>query len=159
MGICTDKRATRQIIRNPDRTDELEEYWDKYKFRQDTPGLDGTLDSPLSFKDPSTPQKVNGTTGHKRRLSDTTAVLRSSHVLASDHPALSLSDLIATFGPLIFPLYKSALLRKRILILREPPVQSTCDFGAFSCDAGAQIQMLTQLKYMVCRFLHQFRKL
>jgi hypothetical protein len=39
-----------------------------------------------------------------------------------------LSALIDFFGPLIFPLYKAALLRKRILIMHEAPVELACNF-------------------------------
>ena len=34
-----------------------------------------------------------------------------------------------TFGPLIFPLYKTALLRKRILLVAQAPVELACNFG------------------------------
>jgi len=38
-------------------------------------------------------------------------------------------DLIATFGPLIFVLYRAALCRQRILFLAPVPVERTCHFG------------------------------
>ena len=49
--------------------------------------------------------------------------------LSPSHPALSLPTLIDTFGPLIYPLYKAALLRKRTLIVHEAPVEQACNFG------------------------------
>ena len=36
--------------------------------------------------------------------------------------------LLDTFGPLIFPLYRASLLRKRILLMGSPPVQRNCNF-------------------------------
>ena len=48
--------------------------------------------------------------------------------LSPYHPALTLPTLIDSFGPLIFPLYKAALLRKRILLMHEAPVQLACNF-------------------------------
>jgi hypothetical protein len=33
------------------------------------------------------------------------------------------------FGPLIFPLYRAALLRKRILIVTDTPVEFACNLG------------------------------
>lgn len=44
------------------------------------------------------------------------------------HPALALPELLTVFGPLIFPLSRAALLRKRILILGEAPVELMCNF-------------------------------
>jgi hypothetical protein len=34
-----------------------------------------------------------------------------------------------SFGPLIFPLYRAALLRKRILFMGEAPVHGACNYG------------------------------
>lgn len=54
------------------------------------------------------------------------------HRLSPYHPAWSLTKLLDRFGPLIFPVYRAALLRKRILISCHVPVREICDFGA-SC--------------------------
>ena len=48
--------------------------------------------------------------------------------LSSHHPALALPTSIFTFGPLLFPLYKAALLRKRILLMHQAPVELACNF-------------------------------
>lgn len=119
----------RQIITHPSRTNLLEEYWEKFRIREESAGLDGSLESPPGFEDHQTPQKHKDTPNRKRASSDATALSRPHQGLGTYHPALSLPELVTTFGPLIFPLYKSALLRKRILILGEPPVQTSCDFG------------------------------
>lgn len=54
--------------------------------------------------------------------------LLPSHELSNLHPVLSLHDLISFFGPLIFPLFRAALARKRILIVSTAPVQRACHF-------------------------------
>ena len=46
----------------------------------------------------------------------------------NSHPANSLSLLFDSVGPLIFQLYRQSLLRKRILLLRKPPLHHLCDF-------------------------------
>src|SRR5579871_4343542 len=45
---------------------------------------------------------------------------------------MSFPDLIATFGPLVFLLYRAALRRKRILFLAPVPVERACHFGIHS---------------------------
>jgi hypothetical protein len=77
-----------------------------------------------------------------RAVSDATALLTLKHVLAAYHPALSLPDLVDTFGPLIFPLYRAALLRKRILLVGDPPVELSCNFGTASQFQVARYQSL-----------------
>nr|POF23927.1 ribosome maturation protein sdo1 [Quercus suber] len=47
--------------------------------------------------------------------------------LTAHHPARGMLQLIDTFGPLLFPLHRAALLRKRILLLGSPPVRVSCD--------------------------------
>nr|POF03441.1 protein lchn [Quercus suber] len=47
--------------------------------------------------------------------------------LTAHHPARGMLDLMDTFGPLLFPLHRATLLRKRILLLGSPPVRSSCE--------------------------------
>jgi hypothetical protein len=49
--------------------------------------------------------------------------------LPSYHPALATADYLDLFGPLIFPLHRAALLRKRILIIATAPIKQACEFG------------------------------
>ncbi|ERS97232.1 hypothetical protein HMPREF1624_06563 [Sporothrix schenckii ATCC 58251] len=64
-----------------------------------------------------------------RSVSDGTALLLPpGHRLSPHHPAWSLTTLLDTFGPLIFPIYRAALLRKRILISTHAPVRETNNF-------------------------------
>jgi hypothetical protein len=73
--------------------------------------------------------KANGGPHRNRATSDATPLSSSPQTLSPYHPALSLPEFITTFGPLVFPLYRAALLRKRILIVGEAPVQMPCNFG------------------------------
>lgn len=120
---------------DPDLT-LLEEYWDLNRL-QDGKGstrFDSILDSPSSLVFKPTPSGPFQSGGHTRNrsVSDGTALIAPGHTLSLYHPAWSLSILLDTFGPLIFPIYRSALLRKRILISCHAPVRQTCDFGNVS---------------------------
>ncbi len=69
--------------------------------------------------------------GHRRKrsASDGAALVPPGHRLSPYHPAWSLTKLLDTFGPLIFPIHRAALLRKRILISTHTPVHEVCNFG------------------------------
>lgn len=62
-------------------------------------------------------------------MSDATALEMSKPALAPYHPALSLPEFLDSFGPLVFPLYRAALLRKRILLVAEAPIHQACNYG------------------------------
>ena len=64
-----------------------------------------------------------------RSMSTGSAFVPENRALTPHHPALVLPELLEVFGPLIFPLFRAALLRKRILLLTEAPVEKACDFG------------------------------
>lgn len=91
---------------------------------------DSVLDSPSSivFK-PAQTKSGKSRHGRNRSASDGTALLPPGHNLSAYHPAWSLSALLNTFGPLIFPIQRAALLRKRILITTHAPVEEACNFG------------------------------
>ncbi|CAK7204619.1 hypothetical protein SEUCBS139899_007378 [Sporothrix eucalyptigena] len=93
------------------------------------------VDSPLAS--PAAPPGYRpypapfGRAGHTRNrsASDGTALLLPpGHRLSPHHPAWSLTTLLDTFGPLIFPIYRAALLRKRILISTHAPVREVNNF-------------------------------
>ncbi|KAF3913786.1 hypothetical protein ABW21_db0200299 [Orbilia brochopaga] len=63
-----------------------------------------------------------------RSISDATALIYPGQSLSPHHPALSLPDFVLTFGPLIFPLHRAALMRKRILLVSDAPVEKICNF-------------------------------
>lgn len=92
-------------------------------------------DLPLSYR----PNVSNGRPDgqyHSRTITNGTAVTGAPQILSSHHPALSLPNIIKSFGPLIFRLYRAALLRKRILLVGEAPVHQTCDFSEHVASRG-----------------------
>ena len=58
-------------------------------------------------------------------MSDTAP--KNPRTLSQHHPATALPILFKLFGPLVFPLYRAALLRKRILLVGEAPVEVNCN--------------------------------
>ncbi|KAM5487714.1 hypothetical protein McanCB56680_000643 [Microsporum canis] len=113
-----------QLAADPDNTQPLTEYWEKYQLRESEVNSppDSPLDSMSHAKPAPAPAKRR-----QRALSDATALI-SNHILPSYHPALTLPDFLDSFGPLIFPLYRAALLRKRIVFLGDAPVETSCNF-------------------------------
>ncbi|KFY33996.1 hypothetical protein V494_07149 [Pseudogymnoascus sp. VKM F-4513 (FW-928)] len=123
--------AEKLAVETPDLT-LLEEYWESHKL-QDGKGsaqFDSILDSPSSLVFKPQPGRSIQHDGHSRTrsASDGAALMHPGQSLSLYHPAWSLTTLLDTFGPLIFPIYRSALLRKRVLISCHAPVQETCDF-------------------------------
>ncbi|EFR04018.1 hypothetical protein MGYG_07023 [Nannizzia gypsea CBS 118893] len=115
-----------QLATDPDDTQPLSEYWDTHQLR-DSEGS-SPPESPLESMSHTKPASaVPPAKRRQRALSDATALI-SSRTLPSYHPALTLPDFLDTFGPLIFPLYRAALLRKRIVFLGDAPVESSCNF-------------------------------
>lgn len=60
-------------------------------------------------------------------MSTGSVFLPGSRSLTPHHPAARLTDMLQMFGPLIFPIYRAALLRKRILFVTEAPVEFACN--------------------------------
>jgi len=100
-------------------TKMVEEYYDTYHMEE--------VDSPNQT--PSTPRQRRSSKATRHRSgSDATGIIERQ-TLSPYHPALSLPEYVMTFGPLIFPLYRAALTRKRILLITEAPVETPCNFG------------------------------
>ena len=118
----------RQQIRDIDNTERLEEYWEKHRMQDGETSRGPPADSPLSYKASTSSDPPNGR-GLSHVVTDAAALNSSPHALSALHPVLSLTNLVKTFGPLIFRLYRGALLRKRILLVGEAPVHQNCDFG------------------------------
>ncbi|KIX92698.1 uncharacterized protein Z520_11550 [Fonsecaea multimorphosa CBS 102226] len=112
----------RAHIDNPGDVTALEEYWEKYKLRPEEPSSQAPLDSTEEGPAP----RSNGYPKF-RTMSTATTFISPNHALTPHHPALTLIDSIKLFGPLIFPLYRAALLRKRILIVTDAPVEFCCN--------------------------------
>lgn len=105
----------------------LSDYWDSFRIGgPESSAPDSPIDSPLSLR--FRPGDRPG--AHRNRAFSDAIVLENSRpALTPFHPASSLPDFVESFGPLIFPLYRAALLRKRILIMAEAPVQTPCNYG------------------------------
>ncbi|MBE3048906.1 DUF2347 domain-containing protein [Candidatus Bathyarchaeota archaeon] len=108
----------------------LDAYWEQHQAGSDPepgpPGGNTPIASPTVVTRPSRRPK-----GHlrDRTPSDGNVMFPPGHTLSEYHPARSLTALLDTFGPLVFPLHRAALLRKRILISCHAPVHEMCNFG------------------------------
>ncbi|KAL2818331.1 hypothetical protein BJX63DRAFT_419266 [Aspergillus granulosus] len=107
----------------------LTEYWERYELSaNEISGVppDSPLESPLSLR-----LRAHGDRSDHRRsraLSDAIVLETPRPALTPFHPASSLPDFLTHFGPLLFPLYRAALLRKRVLFMAEAPVQIPCNY-------------------------------
>ncbi|KAK3391739.1 hypothetical protein B0T20DRAFT_456172 [Sordaria brevicollis] len=124
------KDIASKLVVDRQQTHLLEDYWAQNGIRDGAhppPLPEAALDSPaLSYKG----GRPGPGKGHSRNrsASDGTVLGSSSHRLSPYHPAWSLTSLLDTFGPLIFPIHRAALLRKRILISTHAPVHEACNF-------------------------------
>lgn len=129
------EELAQELVQDSLQIGPLEKYWELNKARSPQPlhaespaETTGGQSQGIQFK---APRKQNGSKRHHSRhrsISDGSA-LAGGHSLSAHHPAWSLTKLIRSFGPLIFPVYRAALLRKRILISCHAPIQQVCDFG------------------------------
>ncbi|EFX00502.1 hypothetical protein CMQ_7504 [Grosmannia clavigera kw1407] len=121
----------RKLAADHNETPLLEAYWrDNSGPSLGLPFSDSPLSSPMA-----TSFGRSGSGGFRNRharnrsASDGTALmLPPGHRLSPHHPAWSLTALLDTFGPLVFPIYRAALLRKRILISTHAPVREVNNF-------------------------------
>lgn len=121
------RELARTLAEDTKQTGPLEQFWHATRLRDEDPdrppasseGAVGGLEA-----------DDDGERGRKARRSTDAATLKVLHSgLDSAHPARSICTMLHTFGPLIFPLYRQALLRKRILIVTAAPIHHICDFG------------------------------
>ncbi|KAI4248927.1 MAG: hypothetical protein L6R40_000939 [Gallowayella cf. fulva] len=122
------------LVEDPRSVKPLEEFWQEYQHREDDGDITPTSGegSPSALKDirrraKSSPNGQPRT--RNRAISSASALAPPGQTLSSHHPALSLSTFLDTFGPLVFPLHRAALLRKRILLISQAPVELSCNFG------------------------------
>lgn len=125
----------RKLAADRTATSSLDEYWATNKEKTGQ-SLDkrrrSSAETPISspavhFQTPPHGERK----GHNRNrsASDGAALVPAGNRLSPYHPAWSLTSLLDYFGPLIFPIHRAALLRKRILISCHAPVHEVCDFG------------------------------
>ena len=112
------KELAQRVSSDPTITQPLEQFWHAHGLQtQDSPSVrEGQDQSSTSPK-------------RRRAVSSASAISHPDTALPIHHPARSLPQFLDTFGPLVFPLYKAALLRKRILFLHHAPVETACNFG------------------------------
>lgn len=122
------KEMARQLTTDRKQTDILTQYWEANS------SCESLAPQPFGKTPPTSPNvSFKGGRpgkGHSRTrsASDGGALIPPGHRLSPYHPAWSLTSLLDTFGPLIFPIHRAALLRKRILISTHAPVHEVCNF-------------------------------
>ncbi|KAL8943895.1 MAG: hypothetical protein Q9216_000789 [Gyalolechia sp. 2 TL-2023] len=127
------RAVARDLAKDPSETDPLEHYWQEHQYRE----VEDTIRAPSGEESPSiqrekrrhlksSPNSQPRT--RNRAVSSASALAPPGQTLSIHHPALSITAFLDTFGPLIFPLYKAALLRQRILLVGQAPVESACNF-------------------------------
>ena len=124
------------MIDDPGNTIPLDAFWEKHRREADAKDIHEEAHSPTGYQKP-------------RGLSISTLGTGTPHLaLPTHHPALALPEILTTFGPLVFPLIRCALLQKRILILGEAPVEQMCDmvynFSILSTLAKSTEELLPQ---------------
>ncbi|KAG8528818.1 uncharacterized protein KY384_006507 [Bacidia gigantensis] len=124
------KKLAVAIAENESNTEPLEEYWSAHQDHETGEDEEAVAPSPsIKAKQPQLESSANGAARQRNRaVSTASALAPPGQYLSKTHPATALPLLIETFGPLVFPLYKAALLRKRILISTRAPVETACIF-------------------------------
>lgn len=122
----------RHSMDNPGDETALEDYWTQHKLDDlgqvdvHTPRSPEASTDDLNMHKQRNGSRNGGYTG-LRSMSTTSVGIAGSHALTPHHPAARLMEMLQVFGPLIFPLYRAALLRKRILFVSEAPVEMACN--------------------------------
>ncbi|KAJ5188046.1 Protein of unknown function DUF2347 [Penicillium cf. griseofulvum] len=121
------KELTLKYAENMSDMQHLCDYWDTYRIGgTDSSAPESPLDSPLSLR--FRPSERPDHSSRNRAFSDAIVLETFRPALTPFHPASSLPNFTECFGPLIFPLYRAALLRKRILFMGEAPVHTSCNY-------------------------------
>lgn len=123
-----DLQQRSKLAKDRNMTEVLERYWQANK----APDVASADDAPPTPDLPPSPTLERTHHSRSRSISDGTALNPSEYRLSPHHPAWSLTELLDRFGPLIFPIHRAALLRRRILISCHAPVRQICDFGKLS---------------------------
>ncbi|KAI9785392.1 MAG: hypothetical protein M1835_003342 [Candelina submexicana] len=127
------KDLSRQLVHDITKTQPLEEFWECHRLPNDTTSSLGEspLDPPSTFRfKPNAVQapRESKAPGRGRSVSDATTFVPPGQTLSPYHPALSLATFLNALGPLLFPLHRAALLRKRILLMGQAPVELACNY-------------------------------
>lgn len=115
------------------KTTPLEEFWIEHQLREEDPVDQASQINSPSLEKAKRREAQSPRNGYvpqrNRAVSTASALAPPGQSLSPHHPALSLPVFLDTFGPLVFPIYKAALLRKRLLIVGHAPVELSCNFG------------------------------
>lgn len=146
----------RILAQDPAKTQALEDFWLAHKLSNEEGSQQGAVESPSDrqAKRRQNQASPNGKTHTRQRaVSTASALAPPDQSLSPHHPALSLPILLDTFGPLIFPVYKAALLRKRILMIGQAPVELACNFGKLITSSFICVDLF---RYLSVRYLCPF---
>ena len=146
---------------DPTKTKPLDDYWEANKLSEETPTdlPDSRSSSSQQSEHDHTQSQASPTLkgpGRNRAISSASMLGSPGQGVSPHHPALSLPRLLDTFGPLIFPLYKAALLRKRILMVTQAPVELSCDFG-MKISVRPQSLLANDLQFTMFQYFPIFR--
>ncbi|KAL8858182.1 MAG: hypothetical protein Q9178_005359 [Gyalolechia marmorata] len=124
----------KKLVKDSTKTELLDDLWQEHQAQEGENATRPTSGeaSPSALKEKRRRAKSspNGQPYTRNRaVSSASALAPPGQTLSARHPALSLSTYLDTFGPLVFPIYKAALLRKRILLLGHAPVELACNFA------------------------------
>ncbi|UJO13617.1 DENN domain-containing protein 11 [Fulvia fulva] len=109
----------REVVKNTSDTRALELFWKQHRSDEAARGDSRPSSQPRSESSSAPEDKTR-----KRAPSEATlAGLSAGGALPVDHPASHVPAILDTFGPLLFPLHRAALARKRVLLLGTPSVQ------------------------------------
>ncbi|KAE8351267.1 hypothetical protein BDV28DRAFT_23144 [Aspergillus coremiiformis] len=124
------KKLAQNYALDMSNTESLSKYWETYEIREsDLSGMppDSPLESPLSLRLRAHGGRQDSST-RSRTFSDAIVLETPRPALTPFHPASSLPEFLDSFGPLIYPLHRATLLRKRILFMAEAPVHMPCNY-------------------------------
>lgn len=124
----------RNLSKDPTKTQSLEDYWIIHQLHDEDDAQEQAIQPESPSADKAKRRKSQASPNgqvrsRKRAVTEASALAPPGQSLSPHHPALSLPAFLDIFGPLIFPLYKAALLRKRILLVGQAPVELACNFG------------------------------
>lgn len=111
------RKLSKELVLSSVNTNSLVDYWEEFGAAADDNFSSPQL-SPFTLAQRKT-----------RAMSSATLSMDEKHSLPNYHPALAILNYIDVFGPLIFPIHRAALLRKRILFVNSPPIRQSCEFG------------------------------
>ncbi|KAG5816971.1 hypothetical protein H9Q74_001817 [Fusarium xylarioides] len=122
------KEMAAKLAEDRKNTSILEEYWVANREKSGNGNRRLSGETPVSSPSLNSSPFPRKTHSRNRSASDGASLIPPGNKLSPYHPAWSLTSLLDKFGPLIFPIHRAALLRKRILISCHAPVHEVCDF-------------------------------